>query len=71
MDALGSVREDEVLVFHCQLNGDCQEPDGRHSERSTFLSCSNQPMVPNQNGRAFRPNFHCSDIITDSRSVVG
>ena len=34
MDALGSVREDEVLVLHCQLNGDCQEPDERHSERS-------------------------------------
>ena len=34
MDALEGVREDEVLVLHCELNGDCQEPDGRHSERS-------------------------------------
>ena len=34
MDALEGVREDEVLVLHCELNGYCQEPDERHSERS-------------------------------------
>ena len=36
MDALGIVLEDEyeVLILHCHENGDCQEPDDRHSERS-------------------------------------
>ena len=25
-------------VLHCELNGDCQEPDERHSERSHVSS---------------------------------
>ena len=34
MDALESVREDEVLALHSELNGYCHDPDERHSERS-------------------------------------
>ena len=34
MDELEDVLEDEVLILHCHENGDCQEPDDRHSERS-------------------------------------
>ena len=35
---LESVRKDEVLVLHCELDGDCEEPDERHSERSRVSS---------------------------------
>ena len=31
---LEGVREDDVLVLHCELNRELQEPDERHSERS-------------------------------------
>ena len=34
MDAFGNVHEDEVLILHCHENGDCHEPDVRHSDRS-------------------------------------
>ena len=34
MDALENVFVGEVLILHCHKNGDCQEPDDRHSERS-------------------------------------
>ena len=34
MDAQENALEDEVLILHCHENGDCQEPDDRHSERS-------------------------------------
>ena len=34
MDALVSVLVSEVLILRCHENGDCQEPDDRHSERS-------------------------------------
>ena len=34
MDALEGVFVSEVLFLHCHENGDCQEPDDRHSERS-------------------------------------
>ena len=34
MDALENVFVGEVLILHCHENGDCQEPDDRHSERS-------------------------------------
>ena len=38
MDALVDVLEDEVLIDHSHVNGDCQEPDDRHSERSRVWS---------------------------------
>ena len=34
MDALVHVLVNEILIPHCHLNGDCQEPDDRHPERS-------------------------------------
>ena len=34
MVALENVFVSEVLILHCHENGDCQEPDDRHSERS-------------------------------------
>ena len=34
MDDLEDVFAGEVLILHCLKNGDCQEPDDRHSERS-------------------------------------
>ena len=34
MDALVNVLVDEVLTLHCHENGDSQEPDDGHSERS-------------------------------------
>ena len=34
MDAVVDVLVDEVLILHCHENGNCQEPDDRHSERS-------------------------------------
>ena len=34
MDALVNVLVGEVLTLHCHENGDCQEADDRHSERS-------------------------------------
>ena len=47
-------------MLHCHENGDCQELDDRHSERSRVvldLSYSNQLMISNQNTHAFRANF--------------
>ena len=38
MDALVTVLVDEVLTLRCHENGDCQEPDDRHSERSHVWS---------------------------------
>ena len=35
------------------------------------LSCSKQLVISNQNTHAFRPNFHCPDIITDPKSIFG
>ena len=34
MDALENVFVGEVLILHGHENGDCQEPDDRHSDRS-------------------------------------
>ena len=34
MDALENVFEGEVLILHYHKNGDCQELDDRHSDRS-------------------------------------
>ena len=34
MDAFVHVLVGEVLILHCHQNGDCQEPDDRHSDRS-------------------------------------
>ena len=33
MGVLVNVLMNEVLILHCHENGDCQEPDDRHSER--------------------------------------
>ena len=38
MDALENVFVGEVLTLHCHENGDCQELDDRHSERSCVAS---------------------------------
>ena len=38
MNALVNVLVGEVLSLHCHENGDCQEPDDRHSERSRVWS---------------------------------
>ena len=37
-NALVNVLVDEVLMLHCHENGDCQEPDDRHPERSRVWS---------------------------------
>ena len=34
MDAFENVFVGEVLILHYHENGDCQEPDDRHSDRS-------------------------------------
>ena len=34
MDALENVFVSDVLILHCHEDGDCQEPNDRHSERS-------------------------------------
>ena len=49
-DALGNVLEDEVLILHCHVNGDCGDA------HTSDPSCPNQLMVANQNAHAFRPN---------------
>ena len=38
MNDLVNVLKDDVLILHCHENGDCQEPDDRHSERSHVSS---------------------------------
>ena len=38
MNALVTVFADEVLIFHCHENGDCQEPDDCHPECSRVWS---------------------------------
>ena len=38
MEVVVNVPVDEVLTDHCRENGDCQEPDDRHSERSRVSS---------------------------------
>ena len=38
MGALVNVLGGEVLTLHCHENGDCQEPDDCHSERSRVSS---------------------------------
>ena len=38
MSALVKVLVNEVLILHCPENGDCQEPDDRHPERSRVWS---------------------------------
>ena len=38
MNALVNVLVDEVLILQCHENGDCQEPDDRHPERSRVWS---------------------------------
>ena len=38
MNAFVNVLVGEVLVRHCHETGDCQDPDGRQSERSHVSS---------------------------------
>ena len=38
MDALEHFFVGGVLILHCHENGDCQEPDDRHSDRSRVES---------------------------------
>ena len=34
MDALENVFDSELLILHYHENGDCEEPEDRHSDRS-------------------------------------
>ena len=55
MDALENLVEDDVLILHCHENGDCQEPDDRHSERSHVGSeLPDQLIISNQTSHVSR-----------------
>ena len=70
MDASVNVLEDEVLILHCHENGDCQEPDDRHAERSRVWSELLQSADGYQSARSrVSSELHCCQ--EEDAQVIG
>ena len=73
MDALVNVLVDEVLIPHCHENGDCQEPDDRHPERSRVWSGLLQSAdgCQSERSRVWSEFQCCQDEDEDEAQVIG